>query len=53
MVDLCLLLSQATYNCSLTPVYDDVDLNKYDVAAQCGANPNPKLDLMRTHTRLT
>jgi hypothetical protein len=50
--DLCLLLSQTKYNWSLAPDEDDMDSARYDMVAQCGAGGQPKLDLIRTHTKL-
>jgi len=47
-----LLLSQTKYNWSLAAVEVDVDSATHDVAAQCEAGGQPKLDLFSTHTRL-
>jgi len=52
-LDLPLLLSRTNHYLSLAPVGVDVDnATYYDVMTQCGAGGQPKLDLIRTHTRL-
>jgi len=45
--------SQTKFIWSLAPVHADVDSATHDMVAQCGAGGQPKLDLLRTHTRLS
>jgi hypothetical protein len=51
-VDFALLLSQPKHNWSLAP--DEVVLHSttHDMVAQCDADGQHKLDLLRTYTRL-
>jgi hypothetical protein len=51
-VNLRLLLSHTKYHWSPAPVEKDVDSARYNIVDQCGAGDQPKLDLLRTHTRL-
>jgi len=51
-VGLRLLLFQTKYHWSLAAVEADVDIARYDMAAQCVAGDQPKLDLLSTYTRL-
>jgi hypothetical protein len=50
-VDFPLLLSQTKYKRSLAPDEADVDSATHDMVAQCGDGCQPKMDLLRTHTR--
>jgi hypothetical protein len=47
-----LLLSQTKYIWSVAPVEADDESATYEMVAQCGAGGQPKLDRVRTHTRL-
>jgi hypothetical protein len=51
-VDFPFLLSQTKYQWSLALVVVDVDSATHDIADQCGAGGQPKLDLLSTHTKL-
>jgi hypothetical protein len=50
--DLPLLLFQTKHNWSLAPAQAHVDSAKHDIAVKCGGGEKPKLDLIRTYTRL-
>jgi len=51
-VDFPFLLYQSKHNWSLAPAQSHLDSDRHVMVAQCGAGGMPKLDLIRTHTRL-
>jgi hypothetical protein len=51
-VELPFVTSQTKYNGSLAPVEADDYSATNDMVARCGADGQPKLDLLSTHTRL-
>jgi hypothetical protein len=51
-LDLPFLLSQRKWNETIATVEAHGSSAIYDMVAQCGAGGRPKLDLLRTHTRL-
>jgi hypothetical protein len=53
LLDLPLRLSQTNFFWSVAAVEADVDSATYDMVTHCGADPNPRLDLVRTHTGLS